>query len=308
MRNGARILERVNLTSLGKMANAALDSIRINKVAVEERDGKTVVVKRRLPAAKPVATVANAFFHLAHGPISVHADPRQWQLWETESFLLLNGDKFAAFAEGKETVCADRMPGRNLREILQKGELTGPMLDVAARELRRAHGLWCKELDGPWSHGDLQMSNIVYDDVTQTARLIDFEVIHDRSVPAVQRHADDLLVFLQDMMWRVTAKQWVPFAMAFIHAYDRPEVTEELQKMLTVPGGVAGLWWKIRTAHFNRAELVRRVMELRRALDQAMDGAEPKLTMPAGMWAKPAAPASPVLQSLRRPVSLADPS
>jgi hypothetical protein len=52
-------------------------------------------------------------------------------------------------------------------------------------------------------HGDPHMDNVIYDHATDRALLIDFEVIHDKSVPAGARHADDLLVFLQDLMGRV---------------------------------------------------------------------------------------------------------
>lgn len=256
MRNGTELLNHLNLRALGEAAGVAIESIKINAVTTEWRDGRPLVVKQRRAVSEPVAAVANVFFHLARGPISVCVTPGDWQRWETGSFLLLNGDRFRAFADGERKVCADRVPGENLRSLLSQGALTGHILDVAARELR-----------GPWSHGDLQMSNIIYDKATDSARLVDFEIMHDPSLPVAVRHADDLLVFLQDMMWRVSAKQWVPYAEAFVHAYGRAEVTAELEKMLVVPHGVAGLWWKIRTNHFNRAELVMRVEALRRALD-----------------------------------------
>ena len=278
MEIGTELKDRLHLRSLGKLAGGAIESIRINSLSVEPRNGRTVIVKRRRAAAKPIAALANLFFPLAGNLISVWVDSAKWQRWEIDSFLLLNGDRFDAFAEGNNTVCADKVPGENLRQLLARGELTRHILEVSARELHRAHQLWCGQLDARWSHGDLQMSNLVYDEDTDTARIIDFEIMHNPSLSAEERHADDLLVFLQDMMWRVAPQQWIPFAMAFIEAYGRPEVIAELRRNLAVPRGIPGLWWKVRSNHFDRTELARRVAALREALDLA---AERRRSVPA---------------------------
>ncbi len=267
MELGSKLKENLPLQSLVKLPGDAVELIRINSLAIEPRDGRPFFVKRRRVAAAPVAALANLFFPFAGNLISVWVDSRKWQRWEVDSFLLLNGDRFEAFAEGESTVCADKVPGENLRQILARGALTPHILEVSARELRRAHQLWCKQLEGLWSHGDLQMSNIIYDEETGTARIIDFEIIHNTSLSSEARHADDVLVFLQDMMWRVPENQWVVFATTFIKAYGRPGVIAELKKNLTIPRGIPGLWWKIRTNHFNRVELVARVVALVRALD-----------------------------------------
>lgn len=267
MKNGTNIGDRLHLRSLGTLAGGAIESIRMNSLTVEPRGGRLFFVKRRRAAAKPIAALANLFFPLAGNLISVWVDNGKWQRWEIDNFMLLNGDRFSAFAEGDRTVCADKVPGENLRELLACGALTPHILEVAAHELHRAHQLWCGQLDGRWSHGDLQMSNIVYDKSTESARIIDFEIIHNPSLPSESRHADDLLVFLQDMMWRVAPRQWISFAMAFINAYGRPEVIAELRRNLVVPHGIPGLWWEVRTNHFNRAELAARVNALGKVLD-----------------------------------------
>ena len=41
---------------------------------------------------------------------------------------------------------------------------------------------------------------VIYNQKTGRARLIDFELVHDRSLSAKSRHADDLLVFLLDIL------------------------------------------------------------------------------------------------------------
>jgi|ERR1700730_1689602 hypothetical protein len=132
--------------------------------------------------------------------------------------------------------------------------------------MRRVHTLRCDEFGGLWSHGDPHIGNIVYDEVSDCARLIDFEIIHDRTLYAVERHADDLLVFLQDLVGRVPAGKWLPLAFCFVEAYGRTEVIAELTKRLIVPRGLAGVWWKLRTEYLDRRELVRRFDALRRTL------------------------------------------
>jgi hypothetical protein len=164
----------------------------------------------------------------------------------------------------------DALPGIHLCEHLKRGTLTLHALEAAAREFRRAHQLWCAEFDDWWSHGDPHLDNVIYDSATNRARLIDFEVAHDRALPAVRRHADDLLVFLQDLIGRVPAEQWLPFALGFINAYGQSEVAAELRRLLFVPNGLAGLWWRLRTENFEHQKLIPRVNALRRELGRTL--------------------------------------
>ena len=65
-----------------------------------------------------------------------------------------------------------------------------------------------------WSHGDAGMANVIYDEKSDRARLIDFEIVHDKSLPALSRHADDLLIFLLDLIAMRPDRQWLPFTLA----------------------------------------------------------------------------------------------
>ena len=68
---------------------------------------------------------------------------------------------------------------------MTKGTLTRAMIRAAAREFRRAHALPSEAYDdGLWSHGDATMANVIYDPSTDRARLIDFEILHARDLPA----------------------------------------------------------------------------------------------------------------------------
>ncbi|MEI9892688.1 MAG: hypothetical protein WDN28_01915 [Chthoniobacter sp.] len=198
-----------------------VDRIKINAVSRECRDGRALWIKRRRWTARPIMACANRFFRLAGNPIRALDELAAWQRWEVDCFLQLHGGEYQAFAEGACTVAAEEVPGENLSHHLSRGTLTPRMLQAAARELRRAHEAECAVFLGPWSHGDPHAGNFVYDPATGRARLIDFEVMHHPTIRAEERHADDLLILLQDMVGRISAEQWMPGAHAFLAGYDR---------------------------------------------------------------------------------------
>src|SRR5260370_34863774 len=146
----------------------------------------------------------------------------------------------------------DAIPGMHLCEHLERGTLAMHALEAGGREVRRAHELWCSEFDDWWSHGDPHLDNVIYDPPGNRARLIDFEVVHDQSLPAMVRHADDLLGFLHDLVCRFSSEQWLPFALCFINPYVQSDVVAALTLLLFVPGVLPGLRVKLRTANFDR--------------------------------------------------------
>jgi len=247
-------------------ACAAIDAIRINDIATETRHGRAMWVKRRRPGSGHVIRCANWFFRLAHNPVSVCGALADWQRWEIDCFQLLNGTQFTALAEGDRTVCADILPGQSLSAHLNAGTLTGQMLAAAGREFRRAHQLECAALGGLWSHGDPHLANLLYDETDDRVRFIDFEVIHDSALTPTQRHADDLLVVLQDLVGRVGDAQWLPSATAFLRAYENAPVLTAVARRLVIPHGVPRLWWAIRTSYLARNKLRGRIEALRGAM------------------------------------------
>ena len=159
------------------------------------------------------------------------------------------------------------MPGVNLTRHLDDGSITEEMAAAAARELRRAHETHSTFFRGAWSHGDPHLGNFMYEKGEERARLIDFEVRHHQSLPAEERHCDDLLVFLQDMVGRICERQWLPCATAFLETYDCPALFARLGPKLDLPPqSVPRLWWLVRTTFLPVAELRRRIMALRREL------------------------------------------
>ena len=244
-------------------AGAWIDRIRINALTREVRDGRPLWVKRRHVAAQPIIHAANGFFRLVGNPVVVLGRIDEWRSWEIDCFRRLHGEAFAVFADGAHAVCADEIPGTSLSEHLAAGTLSLAMLAAAARELRRAHGGHCAALGGAWSHGDPHAGNFLYDAAGERARLIDFEVRHRPGLDAEERHADDLLVLLQDLVGRVTREQWLPFACVFVESYGRPEILARLRMRLVRPRGLSRLWWAVRTTYLTSAELAARIEELR---------------------------------------------
>jgi hypothetical protein len=249
-----------------KTAGAAIEAIRINRITRETRDGREVWVKQRRRWSGLVIRCANLFFGLVGQPVCVRVSSRDWQQWETECFTLLHGEKFCAFAEEPRKVCAERLPGKSIASHFVEGSFSEEMLDAAAAELRRAHALTCAEFDGPWSHGDANLANFLFDETECRARMIDFELVHHRSLPAELRQADDLLVFLQDLCGCISPDRWLPAAAHFLEAYGNGPVIGALKMRLQVPHGLPLVWWIIRANYVPPAELRRRFDALREAL------------------------------------------
>ncbi len=269
--------EPANLRGLVNAASAALNSIKLNGISTRRHRGRPLRVKRRKIGSEQIAALANMFFPLAKAPITVLGELKEWQRWEVGCFRLLNDDGFDAFASGLRTVCAEKLPGRSLRRLAAIGKLHTRALQAAAAETLRAHQLHSRGFNGPWSHGDLHMGNVIYDERTERARLIDFEIVHHKSMSAVSRYADDLLGFLQDMAGSVSGQQWLHFALCFLDAYGRRPVIARMKKLLVVPDGIPGFWWKIRCNYLDRAKMVHRVDSLRRTLEARDPRRIPKL-------------------------------
>jgi hypothetical protein len=240
-----------------------VDSLKINSVAERVRRGRRLVIKRRNGYSEPLAELANVYFRMAGIPIRFWAKTEQWQEWEVKCFNMLNGERFQARASGDNSVCVDKVPGKSLWDHLVEGTVTREMMEMAGRELRRAHQFWSDEFGGPWSHGDAGTNNVIYDEKTGQARLIDFEIVHERSLAPGSRHADDLLVFLLDVIAVAPNPQWLTLALKFLNAYGDPSVIAELKHQLALPKGMAWIWWGVRTSFANPAKVKRRLHKLR---------------------------------------------
>ena len=260
---GTNLTELLIPQSLTSAATTFVNSLKINSISEKVRRGRRVVIKRRNIHSEQLADLANLYFRMSGIPIRFWSKVEDWRRWEIGCFQMLNGDRYRAFASGTNTVCADKLSGESIWEHMNRATLTGRMLEAAAHEFRRAHQFWSDEFGGPWSHGDATTTNVIYNQRTGRARLIDFEIIHDKSLPATARHADDLLVFLLDIVGIVPDQQWLPFGLRFLDAYGNLDVIAELKNQLGLPSGMAWIWWGVRTNFVNPAKVKRRLEKLR---------------------------------------------
>ena len=260
------LLERFIPDGLSHAATSFVESLKINSISEKKRGRRSVVVKRRNVYGEGAAEVINFYFRTAGIPIRYVSDVRKWRRRETKCFQMLNGDRFHATVRDARTVILDKLPGQNLWDFMNQGKLTQRMLEAAGKEYHRAHRFRGAEFGGRWSHGDASMTNVIYDEKTKRARLIDFELMHEKSLPAPERQADDLLVFLLDMVGRVASRQWLPFALYFLRAYDDVDLMRELKRRLVIPSGLALIWWNVRTNFAKSATVNRRFQALRRAI------------------------------------------
>ena len=259
---GTSLTERLIPEVLADAATTVVDSLKINSISEKVRRGRRVVVKRRNIYSEQLADLANLYFRLSNIPIRFWSKVEDWKRWEAGCFQMLNGDRFRVFASDAETVCFDKLPGESLWDHMNRGTLTRPMLEATGREFRRAHQFWSEEFRDLWSHADATTTNVIYDKKTRRARLIDFEIVHHKSLPAITRHADDLLVFLLDILAIAPSRQWLPFALCFLNAYGDTEVIAELENQLAVPSGLAWIWWGVRTSFAKPAKVKRRLAKL----------------------------------------------
>jgi hypothetical protein len=264
--NGFKLTEHLVPQGLSHAATAVVESLKINSITERRRKGRPVVVKRRNLHGEQMADLANFYFRTWNIPIRFLSKVKSWRRWEIECFNMLNGDRFCARASGAQTVIEDKLPGESLWDHMKRGTLTRRMLQAAAEEFHRAHQFWSDEFKRFWSHGDATTTNVIYDEKTDRARLIDFEIVHEQSLPVRARRADDLLVFLLDMVGIVSSRQWLPFALCFLQNYGEPKVIVELRNRLVLPGGLAWIWWEVRTNFTKPAKVKRRLQALGSAI------------------------------------------
>jgi tRNA A-37 threonylcarbamoyl transferase component Bud32 len=193
-------MDRLIPDDLSHAATSFVESLKINSITEKVRRDRQVVIKRRNVYGERGADLINFYFRAAGIPIRYLRDVREWRRWEARCFQMFNGDRFRATVTNNRTVTLDKLPGDNLWEHMNRGTLTLRMLKAAGNEYRRARHFKTKELGNGWSHGDASMTNVIYDEKAHRTRLIDFEIRHEKSLPASARHADDLLVFLLDLV------------------------------------------------------------------------------------------------------------
>jgi hypothetical protein len=245
--------EDAGATWLGR----AIAAVRVNAV---HRDPRGAWIKRRRFGMDAVIAAGNLFLKWSHSRIVMFTSCAAWQAREVTAACALHGEG-AAWVVSPRAVGFRSLPGESLRDLLARDALTPDALVAAGRELARAHAV--NLANGAFSHGDPHTGNALYDRATGRARLIDFETEHEPDLSADERHADDLLVLLLDLLGRSRDEAWPTHARALLDGYARPEVLTALDARLVVPRGLERALWATRTEFLATNALGERIAWLR---------------------------------------------
>jgi hypothetical protein len=246
-----------------------MSGVRVNRVQQMDDGVVSVIAKRRHYYGSVVILLGNGFLTLAQSGVRMFVRTRDWARWEQHCVRLLYPGFSQVLAEGSGSVRLPVMPGTSLRRMLEQGEARGDAFVAAARELRRAHQLQCGFFGAGWSHGDLHLDNVLYDLQTDRAFLIDFDTRHQRGIDEHRRQADDLKVFLLELI-ATPGNHWRPLASAFLCEYGEANVLRELGGQLAVPRGFAKILWYTRTGGLNHREIAPRLRILEEMVNQAV--------------------------------------
>ena len=191
----------------------------------------------------------------------------EWMEWEAYCSRLLYPDRPAVKIGPGKAVSIAEVQGTSLRQLIRRSETDLKPLVAAARELRRVHQIQCSCFRAAWSHGDLHLDNILYDQVADRAVLIDFDTRHEFGIDQTQRHSDDLKVFLLELI-TIHDEKWFQLAITFVEEYGDSSVLLELSRQLFIPCGFARILWYTRTNCSSIRLTEQRLMRLREMLHQ----------------------------------------
>lgn len=194
--------------------------------------------KRRRRWASGLVRAGNAY--LRSQGVSVRILPLQeWLEWERQVAGALGRD--SRISPDGSALDRPFIVGSSLSEIL-RGHLPWEdklsALQAAAGALARLHSKWIHSLDGAaWelSHGDATCHNVIVNLSTASAEWIDFDMRHERSLPAVEQHADDLRALLFSSAACLPAGLQVMSAERTLAGYGDPAVVRQLRRSLERP-------------------------------------------------------------------------
>jgi tRNA A-37 threonylcarbamoyl transferase component Bud32 len=180
---------------------------------------------------------------------------QKWLEWEMSCYQILY-PKLVVKKYDSQTFLVEKMAGQSFLALLKANKLTGQHMRAAAKIFQSAHESYSPFFQQGWSHGDPHLENVLFDEKSDEAVLIDFETQHLQTLPTNERQADDLLVFCLDLIGRTP--QFSSLLKLFLSTYDRPEILRTLESRLQLPQGFENILWLTRT-HF----LPRKLLSLR---------------------------------------------
>lgn len=253
-------------TGEGLMARA-ISAVRVNVV---NRSDRGFWVKRRRFGMSWVIRAGNLFLRWSKCRARMYPSASAWLDREIEVLCALHGSG-AAWRENKLTLVTKEIQGETLRDLFARGAMNAEILWAAGVELGRLHEIRSRSTGGKYSHGDPHTGNILYDERTRRASLIDIETTHEPGMPDDERAADDLLVLLLDLIGRGDANISTEYCEGVIRGYCAvtPEASrvlkalhQRLYEYLTSSGFLERVLWSTRTGFLGPRELAPRLEQL----------------------------------------------
>lgn len=157
-----------------------------------------------------------------------------WQKWEAQAWHLFNAHELKFIRNG---IVMPALKGAKLGAILSStadDKIKLQALRAAVEALRRSHATivtWPDAAERPFSHADTHAGNVFYDPASQRATWFDFELIHDPSMPAETRHADDLRALSFSAAAKAPDSLWPAMAETVVNAIGSVQVLSELHDL-----------------------------------------------------------------------------
>lgn len=172
---------------------------RVGVNRVERRGARWY--KTRLRRAPLLIAPGNVYLGRSGSSFRMHVSAAAWAAYEVLQHRALHGQNEAGAAHAR-TIWTAHLEGESLTSIVARGQKDEQeAMRAAGREVGRAHAV---ALHGsPFSHGDLHLSNLLWDRAKGRAWMIDFETPHDPSQSALARQADDVQALVLDILGKV---------------------------------------------------------------------------------------------------------
>lgn len=257
---------------LQRLVARLMNRVRVNQVRQVVQDGVPLFLKRRRVGGSIVIWFGNRFLALARSGACMFVRVEEWVDWEIHCARLLYPERPAPTVGPGQSVISRKVSGTSVRTLLQRDDADVSAFVAAARELRRVHQIHCSYYESAWSHGDLHLDNIVYDDDADRAVLIDFDARHELHLHSKQRHSDDLKVMLLELMG-LPQDKWTQLATAFLAEYHDSSVLGELRSQLFVPSGFARILLFTRSTALSAQQIEQRFQDLRAIIDRTIASA-----------------------------------